>query len=883
MKATFSFALLGATSAWAAKASLSDVQRVTNLATVSNKFIVEVADASDIPSKRALSTHEQLYQALRERKISFEVNKEYDAPGLFVGAALTLTDVANILNTEGVVAIRPVRTYGRPVPVSSKKVSPGDAGLPDSESTHITTGVSKLHSQGITGKGVKIGILDTGTDYTHPSLGGGFGPGFKVAGGFDLVGDNYDGSNTPVPDSDPLDQCAGHGTHVAGIIGANPGNEFNISGVAYDASLYSYRIFGCTGSVGDDVIVDGLIMGVQAGMDILTMSLGGSDGWTEGTGTVVSSRIAASGKVVTIAAGNDGASGAFFTSGPGNAIDAISVASSDNTVIPLQSLTVSGATHDPIVYYDTFPLPVNGTLPLYATSNDTTVVDDACDPLPDSTPDLAGFVVLVRRGTCTFVQKLTNIAAFNATTALIYDNGNGFSAISVGDFNAVLIQADDGVFLAEQYAAGAPIAVTFPQTGGGVQFPAPTGGLVSTFTTYGPTNDFYFKPAITAPGGNILSTLPVPLGSWGLESGTSMATPFMAGSSALLLSVKGRTPAVAKSARGLFQATAATIGSTLTDGDPLQTATQQGAGLVQVFDAIFGTTLLSKTELILNDTAHFAGPQKFTVTNTGKTAKVYTLSHTPAGTAVTDDAGSIQPNLGPVPLTTDFATVTFSGGNKFTLAPGQSHEVTANIKPPQGVDATTFPVYSGFIHVTSGSDSVHATYLGLAASLKDKQVIDNTDFIFGFTLPLILDASGNPQNASVNYTFVGEDAPTILWRQAFGTPVLRLDLVPANTTFTGTLNARGNGEPNSFATPHKGGSFAKVPVLGTLLEIDWLSRNDEINLLDNTLLLENAFANGTTIPNGSYKVLLRSLRVTGDATNEADYESWLSPIIGVAA
>lgn len=162
--------------------------------------------------------------------------------------------------------------------------------------------------------------------------------------------------------------------------------------------------------------------------------------------------------------------------------------------------------------------------------------------------------------------------------------------------------------MAEQYAAGAPIAVTFPQTGGGVQFPAPTGGLVSTFTTYGPTNDFYFKPAITAPGGNILSTLPVPLGSWGLESGTSMATPFMAGSSALLLSVKGRTPAVAKSARGLFQATAATIGSTLTDGDPLQTATQQGAGLVQVFDAIFGTTLLSKTELILNDTAHFAGP-----------------------------------------------------------------------------------------------------------------------------------------------------------------------------------------------------------------------------------------------------------------------------------
>ncbi|KAJ7187915.1 subtilisin-like protease [Mycena filopes] len=884
MKAALSFALLGATSAWAAKASLSDVQRVTNLATVSNKFIVEVADASDIPAKRDLGTpHEQLYRALRERKISFDVHKEYDAPGLFVGAALTLTDtqdVANILNTQGVLAIRPIRTYGRPVPVSSKKVSVGDAGLPDPESTHLTTGVSKLHAQGITGKGVKIGILDTGTDYTHPTLGGGFGPGFKIAGGFDLVGDDYTGGNTPVPDSDPLDQCAGHGTHVAGIIGANPGNEFNISGVAYDATIFSYRIFGCTGGVSDDVIVDGLLMGVKAGMDILTMSLGGSDGWTEGTGSVVSSRIAASGKVVTIAAGNEGASGAWFTSGPGNAIDAISVASSDNTVVPLQSLTVSGVTHAPIVYYDTFPLPVNGTLPLYATSNDTTVVDDACDPLPDSTPDLSGFVVLVRRGTCTFVQKIANIAAFGATTALIYDNGNGFGGITVGDFNAVLIQAEDGVFLAEQYAAGAPVAVTFPQTGGSVDFPAPTGGLVSTFTTYGPTNDFYFKPAITAPGGNILSTLPVPLGSWGLESGTSMATPFMAGSAALLLSVKGKTPAVARGARGRFQATAVPIGSTLTDADPLQTATQQGAGLVQVFDAIFGTTLLSRTELILNDTAHFAGPQKFTVTNAGKTAKTYTLSHVPAGTAVTNEAGSILPSLGPVPLTSAFATVSFSGGSKFTLFPGQSHEVTAIIKPPQG-DATTFPVYSGFIHVTSGTESVHATYLGLAAALKDKQVIDNSDFIFGLALPLVLDADGNVQDAAVNYTFAGADAPTVLWRQAFGTPVFRLDLVPADTKLTGTLNARG--KPNSFVGAHKGGSFAKVPILGALLEVDWLGRSDEGDLLDNTLLLENVFANGTVIPNGSYKVLLRALRVTGDATNEADYESWLSPIIGVTA
>ncbi|KAJ7723575.1 subtilisin-like protease [Mycena metata] len=850
MKATLSWLVLflGGTISQSgisvASPSLSGVKRVTNLGTVSNKFIVEL---SEIPSKRAFGTpHEELYGFLRKRKISFDVDKEYDAPRHFHGGC----DVTDILNLDGVVAIRPVRTYTRTMPISSRPVSPGDAGLPDSEATHITTGVDRLHAHGFTGKGVKIGIIDSGVDYTHPSLGSGFGPGFKIAGGFDFVGDNYTGDNTPVPDSDPLDQCFGHGTLVAGVIGANPGNEFNISGVAYDSTLYAYRVFSCDGS----------------------------DGWTTATVTVVSSRIAASGKVVTIAADNNGASGSWFSSRPGNAIDGISVASSDNTALPLQTLTLEGVDHAPIFYYDTFPLPVNGTLPLYATSNDATVADDACNPLPASTPDLSKLVVLVRRGTCAFATKLANIAAFGANTALFYDNGIGFANIQVGNFTAALIQAQDGVFLVQHLAAGVAISVTFPQSGGVAQFPLPNGGLVSAFTSYGPTNDFYFKPSITAPGGNILSTFPVPLGSWIVDSGTSMAAPFMAGSAALLLAVQGRTTSVAKTARTLFQATAKPISSNSTSGAPFQTVTQQGAGLVQVYDAIFGTTLLSHTELVLNDSTHFAGPQRFTVTNTGKTGKIYTLSHLPTGTAVTVTPDTVFPALGPVPLSTQYATVSFNTA-EFTLLPGHSHEIIATIQPPYGVDTTTFPVYSGFIYVTSGNESVHATYLGLAASLKDKQVIDNTDFVFGVPLPALLDSLGNFQDGPLNYTLAGDDAPTVLWRQAFGTPLLRLDLVTADTALIGGLNPRSS---ISFTNSHAGGSFAKVHILGTLLEMEYLNRNDEGALLDNTFILSNVFANGSAIPaDASYRVLLRSLRVTGDPADEADYESWLSPIIGV--
>lgn len=55
---------------------------------------------------------------------------------------------------------------------------------------HLMTGVDKLHEEGLIGTGVKVGIIDTGVDYTHPALGGCFGPGCKVGGGFDFAGDN---------------------------------------------------------------------------------------------------------------------------------------------------------------------------------------------------------------------------------------------------------------------------------------------------------------------------------------------------------------------------------------------------------------------------------------------------------------------------------------------------------------------------------------------------------------------------------------------------------------------------------------------------------------------------------------------------------------------
>ena len=125
-----------------------------------------------------------------------------------------------ILDRSDVKAVYPVRRIARPQVTLKKGKKDVPTVLP-----HGMTQVDLVHTElKNKGKGILVAILDTGIDYLHPAFGGGFGKGYKVSKGFDLVGDAYTGSNTPKPDNDPLDNCgadsgaSGHGTHVAGII-----------------------------------------------------------------------------------------------------------------------------------------------------------------------------------------------------------------------------------------------------------------------------------------------------------------------------------------------------------------------------------------------------------------------------------------------------------------------------------------------------------------------------------------------------------------------------------------------------------------------------------------------------------------------------------------
>src|SRR5699024_3401374 len=152
-----------------------------------------------------------------------EVVATYDA--LFNGLALKATpkNLAKMKSVEFIKAIHPVRTYEATDLSLKKKDEQPNAVLP-----------SSLNTTKYTGKGVKVGVIDTGIDYEHPDLAANY------MGGYDLVDLDDDPMETQKTEGIPTL----HGTHVAGIIGANG----DLQGVAPNAEIHAYRALGPGGS-----------------------------------------------------------------------------------------------------------------------------------------------------------------------------------------------------------------------------------------------------------------------------------------------------------------------------------------------------------------------------------------------------------------------------------------------------------------------------------------------------------------------------------------------------------------------------------------------------------------------------------------------------------
>jgi subtilisin family serine protease len=304
------------------------------------------------------------------------------------------------------------------------------------------TGADQVQDEGITGAGVKVGVIDTGIDYTHPDLGGGFGPGFKVEGGFDLVGNGYIGPGTiPIPDPNPMD-CIGHGTHVAGIIAANG----QVRGVAPGASLRAYKVFGCAGGTGIDVILAAMEMSLQDGNQVINLSLGSPLQWPQYPTNRAADNLVNKGVVVVASAGNSGESGLYTVGSPGIGRKVIGVASVENEKVHCRLAQIPGG---PAVGYlpvgNTSPPPLSGSAQLKDIGN-------GCNTDRALFVGLQNKIAVAKRGRCALPEIILNARNHDAVAVLIYNDKPGIFVGGLGfpgiDFPAATISLEDGTNLA---------------------------------------------------------------------------------------------------------------------------------------------------------------------------------------------------------------------------------------------------------------------------------------------------------------------------------------------------------------------------------------------------------------------------------------------------
>ncbi|MEU2349252.1 S8 family serine peptidase [Modestobacter sp. NPDC049651] len=456
----------------------------------------------------------------------------------------------------------------------------------------VVQAVQAWQDLGNTGQGVRVGVIDTGIDYTHADFGGsgdvgqytaltaaekapapaGVFPSTKVVGGYDFVGNDYnaDPATTstahpyqPVPhgDPNPLD-CNGHGSHVSGTAAGygvsadgstyrgGYGAGFDADalrigpGMAPDASLYALKVFGCEGST--DVTVQALEWAMDPDrdgsiadhLDVVNLSLGSDYGLADDADAMAADRAVASGMVVVMSAGNAG--DAYDVGGsPGNAPRGIGVAASndgygvfDGWRVDSPAGVLDGVRPGLRSQAYTTPGDVTAPLALPVAGDDPT----ACAPLAGS---YAGRILVVQAAgfTCGSVTKGANARAAGAAGFLVIGDDDLLETGITGDpvVPGILVTRTDGTKAATA-AASATVTVTFGDSlKDAALFTDPAQvDLLGSFSSRGTRQAGGLKPDVAAPGVTLFSAA-VGTGSQGVsESGTSMASPTTAGVAALV-------------------------------------------------------------------------------------------------------------------------------------------------------------------------------------------------------------------------------------------------------------------------------------------------------------------------------------------------------------
>lgn len=866
-----------------------------------NLWFVELKSAPAVKgtSMAKLNAEKQAFRkAAADAEISYTERYAYNKLWNGFSIQVNSSRISSISRLPGVKAVYPVNVIQAP--------QPGDGPSPDLETALAMTGADiAQNSLGFNGTGIKVAVMDTGVDYDHADLGGdgvtrsnsSVFPTARVTHGFDLVGDSYNASFSspayqPVPQPDAFpDDCNGHGTHVSGIVGAS-GNfgTGGARGVAPGVTFGAYRVFGCGGSTTDDVMIAAMERVLDDGMNVLNMSIGDAfNNWPGSPTSVASDNLVDAGVVVVASIGNSGANGVWSAGAPGVGNKVIGVASFDNSHVKLLTFNVTpaGITAGYTNAAGAPTAPTSGSLPMDKTGTPTTP-NDACTPIGDMT----GKAVLIRRGTCGFYEKARRAQLAGASAVVLYNNVPGRINPTVAPVAGILdeqpvtipvvaISDTEGVSINNAIASGPQ---TLNWTDDEASFANSTGGLISSFSSYGLAADLGIKPDIGAPGGLIRSTWPLEAGGYATISGTSMSSPHVAGAAALFLQAKGwtsATPTQAASVRGLLQNTAVPANW---QGNPglgfLDQVHRQGAGMLKIDKAIQAPASVSPGKLVQGE----AGlPLTHTLTLTNNTASTitYDLSHQGAlstsGSTFTPGATTSGASAG--------GPITFSSPSVAVPGNGTASVNVTIPRPNFGVPNRV--VYGGYIRFTpqGGGQILRVPYGGFGADYQGITILTSGGATPPF--PKLAQRVGwvSASNFTPTYTFpAGPITYTMEQTMEFGRPFRDLPTVgihfdhQARWLRITVLDAAGN-PVVSGSTSHTVDPVAvqvdlhpRNSTAGGFFAYDW----------DGSLVSTHKKGNTTshTMPNGDYKLRVQVLKALG--TEPTDVETYTSPTFTIA-